>query len=99
MHAKATKGVFWGPGRNRLASSGDPKEVDAITWAGARGWTVRGREVLLETSDPRGQTSKKELGTMEFLLWHNGILGALGHRFNPRPRTVGLRSGIVAAAV
>ena len=29
---------------------------------------------------------------MEFLLWHNGIVGvsgALGHRFNPRPCTVG----------
>ena len=30
--------------------------------------------------------------TWEFLLWHNGIsgiLGALGHRFDPWPGTVG----------
>lgn len=34
---------IWGPVRNGLASSRDPKEFGAITWAGARGWTLQER--------------------------------------------------------
>ena len=38
---------------------------------------------------------------LEFLLWCNGsgrVLGMLGHRFNPRPSTVGKESSIASAA-
>lgn len=41
-----------GPVRNGLASSGDLKELGAIIWAGSRGWTLKERGVILETSDP-----------------------------------------------
>lgn len=37
------EGGIWGPVRNGLASSGDPKQLGAITWAGARGWTLQGK--------------------------------------------------------
>lgn len=47
----------WGPIRN-----GDPKELGAVAWAGARRWTRQGRGVILETADPRDQDLKKELG-------------------------------------
>lgn len=43
-------------------SSGDPKELGEVVWAGARGWTVQVREVTLETSDPKDQGLKRELG-------------------------------------
>ena len=62
FHAKAKDGDIWGPVRNGLVSSGDPKELGAVVWAGARGWTVQVREVTLVTSDPKDQGLKKELG-------------------------------------
>lgn len=53
---------IWGPIRNGLTSSGEPKELDAVAWADARGWTLQGRGVISETADPREQGLKKELG-------------------------------------
>ena len=62
MHAKAKNGGVWGPVRNGLVSSGDPKELGAVVWAGARGWTVQVRGVTLETNDPKDQGLKREPG-------------------------------------
>jgi len=62
LHTKAKNEDIWGPVRNGLVSSGDPKELGVIVRAGARGWTVQVREVTLETSDPKDQGLKREPG-------------------------------------
>lgn len=43
-------------------SSGDPKQLGAVVWAGARGWTVQVRGVTSETSDPKDQGLKRQPG-------------------------------------
>ena len=88
------------PTRDSLTQNGLNTGESKSPW----GSVHRCRQTCDNISECRAETSdygftlvlltkmSQRSGKLEFLLWRNrigGILGALGHRFNPRPGTVG----------